>query len=244
MKSQFALIGQCQLSVANSNLDGTGTLGTLVTAGNVETLIAPASPSATLVNGGTLTAAQAYYYKVTALNAQGETAASAEVNATATGATLSIAIAWTSQVWDTGGYKIYRGLSAGQENKLLATVPAGQNVFLDDGSFTGTPATPPSTGTALGNDVLIDYVVFKATVTNVAGMLRLFIYDGSNTRLLDEVPTTATTPSATVQSDRHVWSPVNSLWLSANQGHVLKCSTEKAETWNAFAFGAGYSGAF
>jgi hypothetical protein len=52
------------------------------------------------------------------------------------------------------------------------------------------------TGVAAGTKVF--EVRVQATVTTTAGMVRLYYYDGTNTRLFDEIPVTATTGSASV----------------------------------------------
>jgi len=53
---------------------------------------------------------------------------------------------------------------------------------------TGTLATVFTAGT---NGSRIDAINLKAVGTTTAGMIRLFIHDGSNARLLTEVPVTA-----------------------------------------------------
>lgn len=78
-------------------------------------LNAPASLAATgSTTGGTLVAAT-YYYKVTALNASGETVGSNEVSVTTTGTTSSVALSWAAVAGATS-YKIYRGTAAGAES--------------------------------------------------------------------------------------------------------------------------------
>ncbi|MGH7275358.1 MAG: hypothetical protein ACREIQ_13045, partial [Nitrospiria bacterium] len=71
-----------------------------------------------------------------------------------------------------------------------------------DGS--GTIATIVSAGTA---GSLLELIRVKATVTTTAGMVRLFIHDGSNFRLYKEIPVTAATPSGVVQSFEAEYSP-------------------------------------
>lgn len=89
----------------------------------------------------------------------------------------------------------------------------------------------------------IDKLVIKAQGTTTAGMVRLFIHDGANARLFDEVLVQAITPSAAVQSFQTI--------LSANQitvelpiilptGYSLRASTEKAESFNVIAMGGDF----
>lgn len=70
---------------------------------------------------------------------------------------LNLVLSWNEVPWATG-YKIYRGTSAGGENVLVTTINSpDQTVFLDDGTYTTTPATPPANAnawnTAVGDDV-------------------------------------------------------------------------------------------
>jgi hypothetical protein len=111
----------------------------------------PQSPSAVVATGGTLTAETTYYYKVTALlpadPAAGdsvESAPSLEVSAKPTSTNLSIKIAWEKLDRATA-YKVYRGTSPGQENTLLAAIPAAPSTDFTDTGTAGTVASPPST---------------------------------------------------------------------------------------------------
>lgn len=106
--------------------------------------------------GGTLNAAT-YYYVVTAFNIAGETIASAEVSATTTGTTSSVAISWShvSGVFDLAtraqvdaGYRIYRGTVSGAENLLVATVAATATTWTDTG-VAGVAGAPPGSNGGL-----------------------------------------------------------------------------------------------
>ena len=99
---------------------------------------------------------------------------------------------------------------------------------------TGTVVTV-ATGTTDGTR--IDEIQIKAIVTTTAGMIRLYIYDGANTRLFYEVPVTAITVSATVQG---FWYSVKFDNLILPNTYQLRASTEKAETFNIVAFGSDY----
>lgn len=110
-------------------------------------LAAPAGPSATpSATGGTL-GAGTQYYKVTSTSATGETTPGAEVNAVTTGTTASVVIAWTAVAGATG-YKIYKGATAGGENRLLTTI-VGQATatFTDTTPNAGVAGSPPSVNT-------------------------------------------------------------------------------------------------
>ena len=98
---------------------------------------------------------------------------------------------------------------------------------------TGTLVTVLTAG-ASGSRLDDIYIVATATVT--AGVVRLFLHDGTNARLLSEILVTATTPSTTVAT-----------WSAAllNQGIViptgwsLRATTNNAETFNVIVTRAG-----
>lgn len=98
---------------------------------------------------------------------------------------------------------------------------------------TGTIATIFTAG-ASGSRVDDIYIVATGTVTT--GVVRLFINDGTNTRLWQEILVTSTTPSTTVQ----VWSAtlLNSALILPN-GFSLRASTNNAETFNVAVTRAG-----
>lgn len=98
---------------------------------------------------------------------------------------------------------------------------------------TGTIVSVFSAGSS-GSRIDDIYIVANATVT--AGVIRLFISDGTNVRLWQEILVTATTPSTTVQ----VWSAslLNQALILAN-GWSLQASTNNAETFSVFVTRAG-----
>lgn len=90
------------------------------------------------------------------------------------------------------------------------------------------------TGVAAGTK--ITEVVVQATVTTTAGCVRLYYYDGTNTRLLDEVVVTAITVGASTAGFRATRAYPN-LVLAGNT-HKLQASTHNAEAINVIAHGA------
>lgn len=109
------------------------------------TATAPATPGTITptpsITGGALTAGT-YFYKVTAINAGGESLASAEVSsAVASGVTGSIALA-ISAVGGATAYRWYRGTGAGLENVYYQSA---SNAFTDVGGL-ATLGTPPAGG--------------------------------------------------------------------------------------------------
>lgn len=105
---------------------------------------------------------------------------------------------------------------------------------------TGTIATIFTAG---ANGSRIDAIDIKAVGTTTAGMIRLFIHDGTDARLLTEIPVTAITPSATLPSweaqlNTNSMSQVLPIILPTN--YSLRASTNNAETFNVIAFGGDF----
>jgi hypothetical protein len=98
---------------------------------------------------------------------------------------------------------------------------------------TGTIATVISAGSS---GTRIDDIAIVATGTTTAGVIRLFLHDGTNARLWKEILVTAITPSTTVT----VWSvELKDLALVLKTGWSLRASTNNAETFNIEVTRAG-----
>jgi hypothetical protein len=107
---------------------------------------------------------------------------------------------------------------------------------------TGTLATIVTAG-ASGSRV--DELTIKAIATTTAGMVRLYLHDGTNARLWDEVPVIAITPSGTLPTWEAVLgnnAPVNSgKWpLNLPTGWSLRAAPQNAETFNLHASGGDF----
>lgn len=98
---------------------------------------------------------------------------------------------------------------------------------------TGTIATVFAAGT---NGSRIDDIAITPTVTTTAGMVRLYIHDGTNARLWREVVIAANTPSA---SNPVLPSLLSNLGLILKSGYSLRASTEKNEVINICVTRAG-----
>ena len=105
------------------------------------------------------------------------------------------------------------------------------NATLNGTGTIGTVVTGSTDGTR------VDEIQIKATVTTTAGMIRLYIYDGANTRLFYEIAVTAITPSATVAS---FYASIAFSNLILPSTYELRASTEKAETFNIVAYGSNF----
>lgn len=90
--------------------------------------------------------------------------------------------------------------------------------------------------TAGANGTRVDDVTVVATGTTTAGVVRLFLHDGTNTRLWKEILVAAITPSASVE----VWKArFSDLALVLEFGWKLQASTHNAETFNVCVTRAG-----
>lgn len=102
---------------------------------------------------------------------------------------------------------------------------------------TGTIGTVFTAGT---NGSRIDRIVVEATGTTTAGIVRLFIHNGTTAFLYDEVAVTAITPSGTTaafQATKQAVSTPTMYPLVLPNGYSLKASTNNAETFNVIAIG-------
>lgn len=88
------------------------------------------------------------------------------------------------------------------------------------------------------NGTRIDLIRVQAIVTTTAGVVRLFINNGTNIRLYKELLIPATTPSTTVEAYSVNYRPDEPLVLPS--GYSLQASTEKTETFNVIVHGGDY----
>lgn len=108
-----------------------------------------------------------------------------------------------------------------------ATAPASLSVA--ETSRTA-PANAVACVTAGANGTMISRVHVHATGTTTAGMVRLFLFDGTNYHLREEIPVSAVTPSGTVpafSADSAVFTPATPVAIPA--GWSLRATTVNAE---------------
>lgn len=127
-----------------------------------ENISPPAAPVVTVTaSGGTLGAAT-YYYKVTAISANGETVASTPTTlVVASGTTNTLNVSWTA-VAGARGYRLYGRINSGALG-LIATLGATVISYADTGAVTPvtasvSPATAPATTTQFTVQVFDDLV--------------------------------------------------------------------------------------
>jgi hypothetical protein len=99
---------------------------------------------------------------------------------------------------------------------------------------TGTIATI-FTGGSSGSR--IDDISIVATGTTTAGVVRLFLNDGTTSYLLQEILVTAITPSTTVQV--FSFQLLNQAIILASSSWSLRASTNNSETFNILVTRAG-----
>ena len=92
--------------------------------------------------------------------------------------------------------------------------------------------------TAGANGSRIDVVDIQGTGTTTAGMVRLFIHDGTNARLWKEIPVTAITPSGTTSAFAYKLAIPEGLILPT--GYSLRAAPHNAETFNVIARGGDF----
>ena len=118
------------------------------------TMLAPPSTLAAAANtGGGTFAAATYFWKVTGLNAAGETVGSAEATVAVT-AGGSASLTWAALPAGTTGVKVYRGTATGAENVLVATLGA-VTAYTDTGGA-GVAGSPPANSSAVLSSLLTE----------------------------------------------------------------------------------------
>lgn len=123
--------------------------------------------------------------------------------------------------------------TAAQYAATPATAMAQISTANTNRNGTGTIVDVLTGGT---NGTRVDDVSIVAAGTTTAGVVRLFINDGTTSQLWREILVTAITPSATVA----VWSSfLTNLALVLKSGWKLQASTHNAETFNVVVTRAG-----
>lgn len=114
--------------------------------------------------------------------------------------------------------------------RIASVNVATANTNRDGTGTVATLITGASTGTRIAE------IVCQAKVTTTAGMVRIFLYDGSTYYFFDEVSIAAATVSGTVKGTR-VSTLYNNLVLPSASWSV-RVSTHNAESIDVTALGA------
>jgi hypothetical protein len=83
----------------------------------------------------------------------------------------------------------------------------------------------------------VERITICATGTTTAGMIRFFLYDGTNFDLWREVSVTAITPSGTVIA---YYFQISNLAFILSSGKSLRVATNNAETFKIIAEGGDF----
>jgi len=100
---------------------------------------------------------------------------------------------------------------------------------------TGTIVTVLTAGTS---GTRVEHVRIRATGTTTAGVIRLYIHDGTTARLYEEILVSAVTPSTTTASFTYQWTAPAPFILPAT--YSLRASTHNAEAFNIVAMGGNF----
>lgn len=88
--------------------------------------------------------------------------------------------------------------------------------------------------TAGSSGTKVNEITVQSTGTATAGVVRIFVHDGSASYLFDEIQISATIPSSTATAYRYYKSYDN---LILPSGYSLKACPSNSETFNVIAWG-------
>ena len=120
----------------------------------------------------------------------------------------------------------------GESAKFTANTGIAQDKTANTGlDGTGTLSTII---TAADSGTYIKSIIIKTTTRALQGMVRFFIYDGTNTRLIKEIQID---PHAAGSGTWPTCSYPIQLGFFLKSGYILKSSVEVADTYNIIAEG-------
>jgi hypothetical protein len=236
--------GIVNIATANANLDGTGTLGNVLTAAANGTLIKSVTVKATV----NTTEGMVRLFLFDGVNNRLIQEIHVPSN-TKSATTRAFEYTWDCDVKLKAGWILKAGTQNAESFNIIAegldwayyptTVrPESTNFTANTGMGVVSVANPNLDGTGTIVNILtatagfkgtrVERVNIKAIVTTTRGMVRLFIFDGTNTRLLTEIPIPAITKSATEQSFETTTDLGN---FQLKTGFSLRASTENGESF-------------
>ncbi len=209
--------GLVQISTANSNLDGTGTLGTVLTAGANGTLINSITVKAT----GTTTEGIVRLFLYDGTNTRLLNEIHVPAN-TPTSTNPSFEFVWNCDIKLQASWLIKASTQNAETFNIIAegldwayyggavrpestnyTANTGMALATTANSSMDSPSSNVYTSLTAGasasgwKGTRVESFNIKAIVSTTMGMIRLFISDGTNTRLFREFPIPAKTKSST-----------------------------------------------
>lgn len=235
--------GMVTISTANSNLDGTGTLGTVITATENGTRIDRIYIKSTgdttkgmvrlFIYQGSGSARLFKEISIPANDQRGISAAFSKVINFPKG--LFLPASWSIQV-ATQKAESFNVIALGasfnypvsETNIELTGNNSSTTVSTANTNLDGT-GTLSTLITASNSGDRIDKIIVKAISNTTNGMVRLFLYDGSNTKLFMEVSIPSSTKSSVVPAFTKIINFKQGFFLKS--GWSIKASTEVAETF-------------
>lgn len=245
--------GTVVISTANSNLDGTGTLGLVLSAASNGTLIKTITVKSQVSTTQGMVRLFIYDGTNTRLIQEIEVPAN-----TKSATNPAFEYTWNCDIKLKSGYRIYASTQNAETFNVIAegldwayysasvrpestnfTANTGMAVIstansnLDGTGTTATILTAGSSGSGW-KGCRVESINIKAIVTTTTGMVRLYIYDGTNTRLIKEVFIPSVTKSATEPAFETKLSLGN---FQLQAGYSLKASTQNAESFSIIVEG-------
>jgi hypothetical protein len=121
---------------------------------------------------------------------------------------------------------------------FASTVKVGLGTLATaDTARTGTPTNVVTIFTAGSSGSRIDEISIIATATTTAGVVRLWIFNGTTYYLFEEILVSAITPSTSVATFNTTLT-FNNFMLPT--GHSLRATTNNSEGFNVIAFGGDF----
>ncbi len=248
--------GMQTISTANTNLDGTGTLSSaIITGASNGTLIKTVTVKAQVTTTQGMVRLFIYDGSNTKLLTEIEVPATVKAaNDMSFEAVVplnySLKSGWSLKASTEKGESFnviaeglnwaYYASSVRPESSKYTANTGFQTVSTANTNLDGTGTISAAIVTGASSGTQIKSVCVKAQVSTTAGMIRLFLYDGSNTKLLKEIPVPAVTKSATAES---FYEKVDfgELGFALKAAWSLKASTEKGESMNVIAEGLDWT---
>ena len=103
-------------------------------------------------------------------------------------------------------------------------------------NITGTTGLTALTATST-DGTRIDSISIQAAATTAAGLIFIWLFDGTTSRLMDEISMTGATGSATVTGDYRIKYYQN---FNVPPTYQLFCSTTITQNMNIFAYGGTF----
>lgn len=242
--------GCVTISTANTNLDGSGTLGTVLTAAAngtlIKSVIIKAQTNTTqgmirlFCNGGGATelVAEIEVPAVTKSSVNPSFEMYLELNYTLKSGYILKAATQNAETFNV----IAEGLdwayyaSSVRPESTEYTANTGMTIISTANSNLDGSGTLGSVLTAALNGTQIKAINVKASVNTTAGMIRLYIYNGTTNFLISELTVPAVTKSGTAVSFSRVKTFFGNGY-ALKTSYILKASTQVGESFNVIAEG-------